>query len=131
MQEMESRNIKIFYIGFFLIFNGLSILSYFKGGHFYYLFSFIGISFLILGLLAPRLLVPVYRLWMKVSLFIGRVNTVIILTAIYYLLLTPLAVIVRFFRKGIIPSRIDRGVESYWEKRAGRVFSKERYTKQY
>jgi hypothetical protein len=65
--------------------------------------------------LKPEALDGVERRWLFVALKIGRVNTYILLTIMYYLFLTPLALLMR----AVSGDPLDRGwgPGSYWKKR--------------
>lgn len=51
-----------------------------------------------LGLIAPMLLKPVYVVWMKFGHVMGALNTRIILGLVFYLIITPIGLIMRLFR---------------------------------
>ena len=65
-------------------------------------------ALLFLGIIAPRSLCPVYRLWMKLGHVLGTINTKIILTVTFYGLFMPMGFIMR--RMGKDPMR--RGYDS-------------------
>lgn len=54
-----------------------------------------GLLLVLLGAAAPGLLGPVHRGWMAVARVLGRVNTVLFLSIVYFLVLTPLGVVFR------------------------------------
>ena len=64
---------------------------------------------------APALLGPLERRWMAVARAVAKVNTLVIVTLVYYLLLVPVALLMRAFsgdpleRKGK-----EKGAQSYW-----------------
>ncbi len=65
------------------------------------------------ALLKPALLGPIERRWMRLAEAIGRVNTFIILVVVYYLLLTPVALVLRLLGDDALDVRgPKRG--SYW-----------------
>lgn len=67
---------------------------------------------LVLGaLVAPSLLRPVYRGWMKLGEVLAWVNTRIILTLVFFLVVTPIGLVMRLF--GRSPMAARRG-DSYW-----------------
>ena len=67
--------------------------------------------FLIAAAVAPSLLRPVYRGWMRVGEVLGWVNTRVILTLIFFLVVTPIGLLMRLFgRSPIATARND----SYW-----------------
>jgi hypothetical protein len=64
---------------------------------------------------APDKLDAVERRWMAAAKLIGKINTFIVLTIVYYFILTPFAVVMRM----ISGDPLDRawGSGSYWKKR--------------
>ena len=75
--------------------------------------SFIGLLF---GMTSPRLLYYPYKFWMKLGLTLGWVNSRIILSLVYMIVLLPLAFVMRLI--GYDPLRTKRkGDKTYREKR--------------
>jgi saxitoxin biosynthesis operon SxtJ-like protein len=70
--------------------------------------------FLLLGALAPTWLSPVFRGWMAFGGFLGRMNTALILTLTFLLILTPLGLIMRLFKRDPMARRIEGA--TYWRK---------------
>lgn len=69
------------------------------------------------GLTVPRRLGPVERAWMGLALAISKVTTPVLMTLIYYVVLTPAGWLVRAF--GHRPLRREEdGAESYWVERS-------------
>jgi saxitoxin biosynthesis operon SxtJ-like protein len=65
------------------------------------------------GLLAPRTLRPVYRVWMALGDALNWVNTRIILGVIFYGLITPLGVTRRRFGDDPMRRRPEPGADTY------------------
>ena len=65
------------------------------------------------GSLSPRLLVQPRRAWMAMATVLGKVSTFLILLLIYYLVVTPLGVVMRLTGRDALGRR-TRGRESYW-----------------
>ena len=57
----------------------------------------LGVLLVVPGALAPRVLDPVQRVWMRGATALGYVNTRIILTLLYYLVITPIGLVRRLF----------------------------------
>ena len=55
----------------------------------------IGLSFLIIGILKPSLLFYPYKSWMFIGNFLGWINSHLILGFVYFLVLLPIAIIMR------------------------------------
>jgi hypothetical protein len=80
-------------------------------------------------LVAPMLLAPVERAWLTVGEWLGWINTRIILTALFYVILTPVAVVMRLFRDPL-DRRLHEGT-SYWNRRPARPFDADDYLRQF
>jgi Saxitoxin biosynthesis operon protein SxtJ len=76
--------------------------------------AIIALTFFAISGVAPFLLKPVYRIWMLFSTMLGWVNTRFILTVIFYLLFTPIGLIIRLFGIDLLDRKIDKQKASYW-----------------
>ncbi|OGR86800.1 MAG: hypothetical protein A3J74_06390 [Elusimicrobia bacterium RIFCSPHIGHO2_02_FULL_57_9] len=77
---------------------------------------YLGVAVLSAGLALslPRAFAPCYKIWMPVALFLGRVNTFLLLALIYYLIITPYSLIVRWVEGDLLDETLkDR--DSYWQ----------------
>jgi hypothetical protein len=72
------------------------------------------------------LMKPVYTAWMLFAFVLGWINTRVLLGAFFYLVMTPLGLILRWSGKDLLDERIDRGAASYWIKRERKPFDKKR-----
>jgi hypothetical protein len=77
----------------------------------------IGLFFVLAGLLTPTLLRPLNKGWMILSILLGWVMTRVILSVLYYIILTPIGIIAKISGKKFLNLKIDKTKESYWEKR--------------
>jgi len=82
------------------------------------------------GAIAPAVLGPVHRVWMAFATVLGHVNTRIILTVLFYLVMTPIGLIMRLFRDPLDRSLRDRST-SQWIKREPQPVEPERYERQF
>ena len=74
-----------------------------------------GIIFLILGLLNSKLLTPFHNLWLKFGTLLGRIVSPIVMFLVYFVFITPLAVIIRLFGKDLLRKKFNKS-PSYWIK---------------
>ena len=79
----------------------------------------------------PSFLSPVYSIWIKLAHLIGRIITTTILTLAYYLVITPSALIKRFFGGRPLPMKPDQNISSYWVPRKEPAQPRERFKKRY
>ena len=77
----------------------------------------ISVIFLILGLLNSKLLSPLNNLWIKFGEILGKVIAPIVMAVVYFLILTPISLLVRLFGKDLIEMKFNNNVKSYWIKR--------------
>jgi hypothetical protein len=83
--------------------------------------------FLLFGLAAPLALGPVYKAWMRFALILAWINTRIILGLFFYLVLTPVSLVMRVIQRDILRRRFDRTGASYWHQRGAMKPAKESY----
>lgn len=81
----------------------------------FWIFVTLGSVLSLAGLVIPRRLGPVERAWMGMAHAISRVTTPVLMSIIYFLVLTPSGWLVRLF--GHRPLRRDGGGGSYWVER--------------
>lgn len=83
--------------------------------------------FLLLGFAAPAVLRPVHKLWMGLAFVLGWFMSRLILSLVYYLVLTPIGLAMRVRGKDFLNKKIDREASTYWIKRPKPEMGKERY----
>jgi hypothetical protein len=109
---------------------GLNILGlimfYRHRGHFIW-FSGAGSIVLITAILYADILAPLKKILDFVILSISRAISIISLVIAFYLIFTPIAVLLRLFGRDVLNKKINKDASSYWIKRKKNVFSKESY----
>lgn len=75
-------------------------------------FAAVGGLLLLLALAAPAALAPVHRGWLAFSRVLGRVNTVVFLSVVFFLVLTPLGLVLRLAGRDELDRR-RRGVSTW------------------
>ncbi len=66
------------------------------------------------GLLLKKLFKRFYDFWMILVKFLGRINTFILLTIIYFLIIGPLAIFLKLFKRDLLVIKFSNAGESYW-----------------
>ena len=82
----------------------------------YYLILF-SLIFLILGLVNSKILSPLNMGWIKLGEILGNIIAPIIMAIVYFLILTPISLLVRLFGKDLIGIKFSNNIRSYWIKR--------------
>lgn len=109
----------------------ISLLLWYLGKTSFVYFSSIGGLFVILAFIAIPILRPFHKLWMMLALAMGFVMSRVILTILYYLILTPIGLIAKLVGKKFMPVRFDKSALTYWEKRENPVKQQIDYERQF
>ena len=86
----------VFSLIFFIIFFLIPFLRHQEFRPIVFLFTIIILS---LSFISPLALRKPYDLWIKFGKFLGNVNSKIILILFFYILISPIAIIIRIFNK--------------------------------
>jgi len=78
------------------------------------IFLAIGIILFLTAIALPSVLKPVYWIWMIFATILGWIMTRVILSLLFYIIVTPIGLIPRFFGKQFLELRWDKSKESYW-----------------
>lgn len=118
---MKHKKIKIgsnksFGIVFFIFFFILGIWPAVKGNEINYFLIAISIIFLLLGLLESKVLTPLNRLWFRLGIFLGNFVAPIIMGLIFFLIVTPIGLIMRLLKKDLINLKMNNE-KTYWIKK--------------
>ena len=90
----------------------------------------IGIILFAFGITIPVLLKPVYLVWMIFATILAWFMTRVILCLLFYIIFTPIGLILRLFGKQFLELRWDKSKGSYWNYRS-KIFDRENYEKQF
>jgi len=73
-------------------------------------------TFLVLGFLNSKILSPFNYMWIKFGLFLGNFITPIIMASLFFIVITPIGLTMRFFGKDNLMKKYS-SKSSYWIKR--------------
>lgn len=111
-----------------ILFGGLFLWR--DKGYYIYLFI-IAAAFIIPGLAVPIVLKPVHKTWMTISIILGWIMTRVILSVLFYLVVTPTGWLARLFGKQFLDLKIDKNARSYWIPKKELKLNKADYEKQF
>ena len=86
---------------------------------------------MVLGATLPRALKWVYVAWMSVAFVLGFVMAHVILTLLFYLVLTPIGLVARLFGQDFLSLKLDRAAKSYWITRDRKAKPAAEYERQF
>lgn len=108
----------------------LALLRYVLAGTVVWWLIGLGGAFCAVALAAPRLLTPLRVAWMKLASVLGFINQRILLTILFGLLITPIALLLRVLGKQPIRLHME-SVGSYWRTRRAEEFTASRMERQF
>lgn len=111
--ELPRRTITSFAMVVSIALLVIAAYQWWRGGAPWVLITLVSIAavLLLLAAVAPALLRPVYRGWMRVGETLGWINTRILLTLVFFLAVTPIGLLMRLFGRSPIAVRRK---DSYW-----------------
>ena len=114
MNKNYSRNFGVLFsfIIFFIFLQNFYVNKVFN----YYILS-ISIALFFLSFAKPSWLNPFSFLWNRIGEILGAIITPVIITSIFFLLFTPLGLILKIFRANLLSVKIKKSKESYWVER--------------
>ena len=113
-----------------IIFLLITGFLFFKEKESFQIFLYIGGFFIGLGLILPRILKPFYLIWMTFAVILGWVMTRLILSILFYSLITAIGFLARIFGKDFLNLN-STDYESYWNLRDRERELNQDYEKQY
>jgi len=117
-EEIEVSSDRSFGMVFTLVFLAVGIWMV-SGGQSKGWFFLAGAAlFFTVALACPSILGPLNRAWMKFGLLLGRVANPIILGIVFFLVITPMAVVRRLLGKDSLHLKSKSDHESYWINRS-------------
>ena len=114
--KSQSSN-KSFGLLFFVVFLIIGLWPLKNGENLNFYFITASVVFLILGLLNSKLLTPLNKSWIKLGEILGIVIAPIVMALVYFVILTPVSLIVRIFGKDLLDLKFLKEKDSYWIKR--------------
>ena len=112
----NKENNKSFGILFFLVFLLIAIWPVINSEPIRIWSIIISILFLILGITNSKILTPLKRGWIKLGEILGKVVAPIIMGFIYFIIITPIGILMRLFGKDLLNIKFNKN-KSYWIKR--------------
>ncbi len=106
-----------FGILFFIIFFTISLWPLISQGEIVYWALIASLIFLFLGVLNSKFLTPLNKLWLKFGFFLGVIVSPIVMGIIYFIVLTPIGVLMRFLGKDLLRINKSKFLTTYWIKR--------------
>ena len=85
-----------------------------------------GFVFFVLGLINSSILTPLNLLWFKFGMLLGRIFSPIIMALIFFGVVTPTGLIMKFFKKDLLKLK-KNNKKSYWVERKTKTVMKNQF----
>ena len=77
----------------------------------------LALAFLFLSVFKPALLKPLNLLWFRFGLLLHKIVNPVVMAFLFYLTVTPTALLMRIFGKRPLGTEFDASADSYWIQR--------------
>ena len=114
--KSQSSN-KSFGLLFFVVFLILGLWPLKNGESLNVYFIMASVVFLILGLLNSKFLSPLNKSWIKLGEILGIIIAPIVMALVFFVILTPVSIIVRVFGKDLLGLKFLKKKDTYWIQR--------------
>ncbi len=114
--KTNNKKIKDFGISIGIILFIISGALYFSENQLFQIICYIASLFLFLGLIIPLFLKPIYLAWMGFSIILGWIMTRLILSILFYFILTPIGLITKLLNEDFLALK-KTNAKSYWNNR--------------
>ena len=119
---LQKSKIKIgsnrsFGLVFFIVFLIIGLLPLMQEGQIKIWAVIISVIFLFLGLINSRLLTPLNKLWFKFGILLGGIISPIVMAFVFFIVVTPIAFLVRITGKDLLSKKYKKNNKSYWIER--------------
>ena len=112
----SNRNFGLVFFVFFLIIGLWPLLG---TNEIRYWSIFFSIIFFLLGITNSKLLNPLNKIWFNFGILLGKMISPLIMVIIFFLIITPIGVIMRVFGKDILSLKYNKKNKSYWIEKNG------------
>ena len=106
---------------FFIVFMVVGLWPTIKGETANIYLILISLFFLIFGLINSKILSPFNKAWIKFGEILGLIIAPIIMALVYFIILTPISLIVRMLGKDLLGLKFLKKQDTYWTKRKKKI----------
>ena len=117
MNKVKISSNRSFGLVFFIVFLIVSLWPLTYGEPIRIWLVIISMVFLILGLMNSKLLTPLNKLWFKFGMILGAIVSPVVLGVVFFLVVTPIGLIMKIMGKDLLNKKYDKKKRSYWIKR--------------
>jgi hypothetical protein len=113
MDDIKISSNRSFGIVFFIVFLLIAFYPLINQGEIRIWSVLISLLFLILGIINSKILTPLNKAWFKFGIFLGKIISPIVMGIIFFLVVTPIAFLMRMLKKDLLNLKFNKS-SSYW-----------------
>mgnify|MGYP006168605771 CR=1 FL=1 len=113
MDDVKISSNRSFGLVFFVVFLLIGFYPLINQGDIRVWSIILSLIFLFLGFLNSKLLSPLNKIWFKFGNFLGKIISPVIMGIIFFLVVTPIAILMRLLKKDLINIKFNND-RSYW-----------------
>ena len=110
----KQSSVRSFGILFFIVFLIVGLWPIIKEGEIRFWSIILSFTFLILGIINSKILIPLNKYWIKLGEILGKIIAPLVMLVIYFAIVTPIALLLKIFRKDILNLKLDDKTDTYW-----------------
>ena len=129
--KSERRDLRNFGFIIGIIFLIIGGFLFWKEKEVFQIFIAISIIFILTAFTLQSVLKPVYWIWMIFGIILSWFMTLIILSLLFYVVVTSIGLTLRFFGKQFLELRWDKSKDSYWNYKIKKQYKKTDYERQF
>ena len=130
MLEITRKTLRNFGLLFCVIFGVWAGIMFLKAKPYWLWFAAVSTVFFLSGMLFPMVFGHFYRLWRSLAFILGWFMTGVILTVVFFVLVTPIGIALKVLGVNLLDEGVQKKSKTYWKKHET-VQNKERYQKQF
>ena len=99
---------------FFIVFMAISLWPLKSQEDLRFWAFILSLIFLVLGVLNSKFLTPLNKLWLKFGFFLGSIISPVAMGVVFFIVITPVGLIMRFLGKDLLRISKSEFVSTYW-----------------
>lgn len=116
-KKKEIKELRRFGFGLALGLNIAGCVMFYREKAHFIWFTDTGSLVLVFAIAYPVVLCPIKKILDAIILWIGKIANTVTLLIVFYLIFSPIGILLRLFQKDILSKKLDKSVSSYWIKK--------------
>jgi len=104
---------------FFTVFLIIAFWPLYKSNEIRIWSIYISLIFLILAITNSKILTPLNKMWNKFGLLLGAIISPLVMAAVFFIVVTPISLIMRILGKDILNIKNNNNKTTYWIQKSG------------